>query len=232
MEKLVFVQADCQPEQGLDEARWVSDLAQRDSRLQGVVAFAPLEQETVEAYLEKLQAYPLVKGVRRLIQSEGPGFCNHNRFVAGVRALALFGYTFDIYAFHNQLADVLRLVEWVPEVNFVLDHLGKPDVKSSDMERWRENITRLAQFDNVYCKLSGMITEVNSPSVLQPYIDHVLASFGAERVMFGGDYPMVELAPGGYVGWVQLALEALASRTDAERQHVFYNTAARFYRLD
>ncbi len=235
MEKLVFVQADCAPNQALDEVKWVTQLATEDARIQGIVAYAPLERDDHEKHLEKLLEYPQVKGIRRLIQSEGPGFSTKKNFVAAVRSLPAYGYTFDICVLHHQLPDVLQLVEWAPEVEFVLDHLGKPGIKDGDIHRWKENITRLAAFDNVRCKLSGMVTEANldhwKPTDLQPYIDHVIEAFGVERVMFGGDYPVLELAHTTYTDWVRVAMDALSSLTDEQRQQVFYENANKFYRL-
>lgn len=235
MEKLVFVQADCLPEQGLEEVKWVTDLASDDRRIQAIVAYAPLENHNFHAVLEVLRDNPLVKGIRRLIQSEGHGFATQEHFIDAVRNLPDYGFSFDLCALHNQLIDVIHLVEHCPDVSFVLDHVGKPDIKQGDISMWKSNITRLAEFDHVHCKLSGMVTEADldnwTPEDLQPYIDHVLEAFTPARVMFGGDYPVLELAHTTYDKWVQTALNALTSLSDDEKKQVFYNNANTFYRL-
>ncbi|MGV2433874.1 MAG UNVERIFIED_CONTAM: amidohydrolase family protein [Anaerolineae bacterium] len=107
----------------------MTQLAQDDARIQGIVAVAPLEQTDYAQHLEQLQALPLVEGVRRLIQSEGAGFCTQPAFVRAVQALPRYGYSFDICVVHHQLGDVLELVAQCPQVAFVLDHLGKPPIR-------------------------------------------------------------------------------------------------------
>jgi L-fuconolactonase len=235
MEKMVFVQADCVPAQGLDEAKWVTELAQDDKRIQGIVAFAPLENgDAARSTLEALAALPLVKGVRRLIQSEALGFSTQPDFIKGVQALADYNLSFDICIKHHQFTDALELVQQCPNISFVLDHIGKPSIISGLLDPWREHIKTLAGFDNVQCKISGMVTEADmqnwTPQQLQPYIDHVLECFGIGRVMYGGDYPVVELAT-YYARWVQTVLDAVIGLSDDEKDKLFYNNAQAFYRL-
>jgi L-fuconolactonase len=233
---LVFVQADCLPEEGITEAAWVSELAQEDTRIQGIVAFAPLESPDATQTLEALQAYPLVKGVRRLIQSEGSGFCLQPAFVESVQALPRYGYSFDLCIRHYQLPDVIALVGQCPDVSFVLDHIGKPDIKAGLLDPWYEHIKALAQFPNVSCKLSGLVTEADvdmwQPMHLTPYIDHVLETFGPARVMFGSDSPVLRLAHLTYEGWIKVALAALQALSESELQQIFGDNARRFYRLE
>ena len=236
LERIVFVQADCVPEEGLEEVRWVSDLAAKDGRTRGIVAFAPLEEgEVVRDYLAQLTAFPLVKGVRRLIQSEALGFSVQPDFITGVQELADFGFSFDICIRHHQLPDVLRLVEECPDVSFVLDHVGKPAIKDGIMEPWATDLRTLAAFPNVSCKLSGLVTEADHQSWtaadLQPYIDHALDLFGPERLMFGGDWPVSELAS-SYRRWVATAEAAVVHCSEAERKLIFYQNSVDFYRLD
>lgn len=235
MEKLVFVQADCLPEQGLEEVKWVTELATEDDRIRGIVAYAPLENHNFHAVLDVLQENPLVKGIRRLIQPEGHGFATQEHFIDAVRNLPDYNFSFDICALHDQLPDAIRLVEHCPDVRFVLNHVGKPDIAKGDISLWKSNITRLAAFENVYCKLSGMVTEADpdnwTPDDLQPYIDHALEAFTPARLMFGGDYPVLKLAHITYDGWVQTALNALTSLSEDEQKQVFYHNANTFYRL-
>ncbi len=235
MEKLVFVQADCVPEDSLDEVRWVTDLAANDERIAGIVAYAPLEKPNVYAQIDALQSNPLVKGVRRLIQGENIGFALNEQLIESVRRLEKYDMSFDICVFHHQLPDVIGLVNQCPNVRFVLDHMGKPDIADGRIGAWSKNITTLAAFDNVHCKISGIVTEADwfdwQPEDLQPYIDHVLETFGPERLIFGGDFPVLRLANTTYPQWVSTVIGALSDLSQEEQHQIFYENAAVFYRL-
>lgn len=236
LQKIVFVQADCVPEQGLDEVAWVSELARSEPRIQAIVAFAPLELsvDAITAYLDKLARYPLVKGVRRLIQAEGAGFAIRSEFIKGVQQLARYGYSFDICIVHHQMADAVELVQQCPEVTFVLDHFGKPAIAAQQMEPWTKQVQALAALPNVWAKISGLVTEADhthwKPAELQPYIDHMLQCFGPARMLFGSDWPVVELA-GTYGRWVAAAVAATSHLPAAQQDDIFVNNAARVYRL-
>lgn len=241
LEKIVFVQAGAHPGDALAEVEWVTSLAGKERRIAGIVADAPLEKGAakVEPHLRKLSQNRLVKGVRRLIQGEPEHFATAPDFVAAVRSLAAFRFSFDICVFHPQLGEIVDLVAQVPEVSFVLDHFGKPGVKGkngADDTRWRAEIARLATFPNVWCKLSGLITEADhsdwSPADLQPYIEHVVTHFGAHRLMYGGDWPVSLLASGRWSEWVDVAIDSLHRLSDVEKQKVFYDNGVEFYRLD
>lgn len=234
VEGIVFVQADCLAEQGLDEVAWVTSLA-AEVPIRGIVAFAPMEQgEQARDAVEALSDYPLVKGVRRLIQDEGPGFARQPAFIEGVQMLAGYGLSFDLCIRHHQLPDVIELVSRCPEVSFVLDHIGKPDIAGGALEPWKQHITTLAAHENVCCKLSGMVTEADTAhwtvDDLRRYADHVLEVFGTERVMFGGDWPVATLAS-TYRRWADTAQDLLADFSDDDRQRMLVENARRFYRL-
>jgi L-fuconolactonase len=235
LEGIVFVQADCVAADGLREVAWVSELAQVEPRIQGIVAFAPLEQgETAVSYLAQLRQYPLVKGVRRLLQDEPAAFATEPSFVRGVQMLADFDLPFDLCIRQHQLEATIALVEQCPQVRFVLDHLGKPDIKAHLLEPWATQLAQLAALPNVACKLSGLVTEADwqqwTAADLQPYIDHALAVFGPERLLFGGDWPVSELAT-EYGKWVETAVTALKHLSEAEKDRIFYTNARHFYRV-
>jgi L-fuconolactonase len=235
IEKIVFMEVDAHDDDGLKEVAWVTELAKEEPRLQGIVAFAPLERgEAVRQYLAELVKYPLVKGARRLIQAEGPGFCIQPDFIAGVKLLPEFGLSFDICIKHYQMGDVLKLVEQCSEVAFVLDHVGKPDIKGHLLDPWRAEITTLAGFPNVSCKISGMVTEADHQNWtrddLKPYIDHVIQAFGPERVMFGGDWPVSTLAT-TYAGWLEALQWAVQDLPDADKHKLFHKNGSTFYSL-
>ena len=235
VEALVFVQADCAPQQGLLEADWVTSLGASEPRIRGIVAFAPLENGAgVRPMLDELKKRPLVKGVRRLIQSEPLGFSRQPDFVAGARLLAGYNLTCDLCIRHFQMRDVIQLVQQCPQVRFVLDHIGKPDIKKGSSDPWRRDIAELTTLPNVMCKLSGLVTEADwqnwTPVNLQPYIDKTLEAFGPDRVMFGSDWPVVALAA-TYPQWVETLLAATQFLADADRAKLFYQNAAKFYHL-
>jgi L-fuconolactonase len=234
--KMVFVECEGDPAHSYDEARWVADLALVDPRLRGIVARAPMEKgDAVEKELARLATLPLVKGVRRLLQSEtDDAFCLRPDFVRGVRRLPQFGFSFDLCIFHRQLASVIQLVRQCPEVRFMLDHLGKPGVKAGRLDPWRAELRELATLPNVWCKLSGLATEADwtrwTPAELRPYLDHVMECFGADRVMFGGDWPVSTLAT-DYPRWVSTLDEALRGYSPDELHRIFVRNAEAFYRV-
>ena len=237
IEALVWVEVDADPGQHLQEAAFVDQLARADRRIRALVAHAPLERgAAVVPDLEKLAAHERVRGVRRLVQDEADdGFCLRPGFVEGVRLLARHGLSFDLGIRHRQLASAVELARRCPEVRFVLDHIGKPGIRDGLMEPWRAHIAELAALPNVWCKLSGLITEADhrnwTREQLRPYIDHVIERFSFDRVMFGSDWPVSEQTH-RYAQWVEIVDQALAGASDDERHNLFRNTAIAFYRLD
>ena len=236
VEKVVFVQAECDFTQYREEVDWVTCLAQRDGRIAGIVSWAALEQgHAVRAALELLAANPLVKGVRRIIQVEpDPEFCLQPEFISGVRMLPEFDMNFDVCIAHHQLPNTIRFVRQCPDVRFVLDHIGKPDIKRRQLDPWRSDLKSLAAMENVWCKISGLATEADhkrwTNEDLKPYIDHVLECFGFDRVMFGGDWPVALLAT-DYPRWVETLQWAVEGCSDHERRKLFHDNAIVFYRL-
>jgi L-fuconolactonase len=233
----VYVQVDAAPAYGLIEAQWVADQARADPRLQAIVAWAPIADGLrARSYLDALvRIDPRIKGVRQLLQGESdPAFCLRPDFIRGVRLLAEYGLSFDICIYHHQLTSVVELVRQCPDVSFMLDHLGKPGVAAGLHEPWRAQIVELAALPNVICKVSGLVTEADHQSWqradLAPYLEHVLAAFGEDRVAFGSDWPVVLLA-GGYRRWVETLRELTAQLAPAAQQKLWADNARRFYRL-
>src|SRR6187455_2738240 len=217
--KMVFVECGAP---GLHEVRWITQLAATEPRLAGIVAKIPIDAgAATHATIATLQKNPLVRGVRHLIQGEiDPDFCVRPEFIAGVRALGAAGLSFDLCCRHHQLDAVGRLVSACPGTRFILEHFGKPDIKAGLLEPWSRHITALAARPNVDCKLSGLITEADHTAWtidhLRPYVDHVLATFGPHRLLFGGDWPVVKLA-GSYMRWLDTA-RALVSHLSPPAQ--------------
>lgn len=232
---IVFVEADCLPAHAQREAEWVSSLAADDPRIRGIVAHAPLQKGAAVADdLAALQKLPLVKSIRRLIQSEPLGFSTGADFVRGVQLLPDYGFSFDLCIFHPQLGDVLRLVEQCPNVSFILDHMGKPGIAAGLTEPWKSQIRELAQRPDIHCKLSGVVTEADkekwTADQVRPYMEHILGSFGPARVLFGSDWPVVNLAA-DYRRWFDLATATIAHFSPEEQRMILHDNAVRFYRL-
>lgn len=232
--RFVFVQADCRDDEALDEVAWVSALAETDSRIGAIVAHAALERGApVREHLERLAANPRVAGVRRLLQDEPDELMVAPPFVAGVRLLKEFDFTFDICVRHGQLRAVAELVAACPEVTFVLDHLGKPPVAAGALDPWRADLAALAALPNIVCKLSGLTTEAGQrwrAADLKPYLAHAIAVFGPGRCLVGSDWPVATRAT-SYVAWFDLVIEALLNTRMDELEGVLAGNAAAVYGL-
>lgn len=235
-EKIVFVEADCDRSQAMDEATWVESLAANEPRVAGIVAHATMDLGSqTTAMIEQLAARPLVRGVRHLTQNEpDAAYCARPEFVAGVRQLSTHNLSFDICCFHFQLPSVIELIRRCPETSFILDHAGKPDIRTGVLDPWREDMATVAGFPNVVCKFSGMITEAKhdewKPDDLVPYTNHLLEIFGPGRMIFGSDWPVAKLA-GSYVGWLETAQSLLAHLSESERNAIFHDNARLVYRI-
>ena len=228
----VAVQADCDDTEGVAEVRWLMEQAEHLPGLRGVVAFAPLEQGArVRDHLRVLRQIPLVVGVRRLLQDEEPGFALTDAFLEGVGMLAELELTFDLCIRSFQLGEVTELVRRASNVQFVLDHLGKPHI-GVEASSWRRQIAELAAMPNVVCKLSGLMTEIvagpRTGEAVGPFLAHALAVFGPTRCLFGSDWPVMTAAT-TYPEWLAVVSNAVPAEDD--RGEVLAGTAERVYRL-
>jgi L-fuconolactonase len=236
IEAYVYVETGVAAPYALLEPAWASERAKEDPRLKGIVANAPVEfGEQLRAYLEALKAYPLVKGVRRIVQGEKEAsFLTQPKFVTGVKMLGEFNYSFDICVNRTQLGAAAELAAQCPQTKFVLDHIGNPNIQEHTLDPWREDLKKLSARENVCCKLSGMVTNADrehwSPADLKPYADHVFACFGEDRVMFGGDWPVV-LNASTYERWAKAADELTSNFNPAGRKKFWAENARSFYRM-
>lgn len=234
---MVYVQVEVEPPYALLEAQWVAEQARADPRIQGIVAWAPLEYgERARAFLEALVAVsPRIKGIRRIIQFEPDlEFCLRPDFVRGVQLLPEHGLSFDICIDHRHLANTIRLVERCPETSFILDHIGKPSIRHRLLDPWRQGIRELASLPNVICKVSGLVVEADrerwTPADLAPFLDAVLDAFGEDRVAFGSDWPVV-LGAASLKRWIEALDELTAGLSSEARRKLWAENARRFYRL-
>ncbi len=236
VEKMVFVECGCDESQIVDEASWIASLVEQDPRISGIVAGARVDQgDTWPALLDSLSQNALVRGVRHNVESEpDPAYCVQPAFIEGVQRLGRYGLSFDICCMHLQLKNAVKLVQSCPDVSFILDHIAKPDIAAGLLDPWRADMQSMAQLPNVVCKVSGIITEADhanwKPSDVRPYIDHVLTTFGFDRVMFGGDWPVVLLA-GQLHQWMTVLKEAVADCSADEQRRLFGENAKTVYRL-
>ncbi|GAB3221469.1 amidohydrolase family protein [Spirosoma arcticum] len=235
IDKLIFVQAECLPRQNWEEISFAEELASEDTRIQGIVGYLPLEQgvASLTADLERMQSNPLLKGVRRMTETE-PGLCLTPDFLATVRRLPAYGLSLDLSIKPFQMEETIRLIDQCPDTLFVLDHLGKPAIKSGEFEPFRRDMTTLAKFPNVVAKVSGLLTEADwtswKPDNLKPYLYHAIDSFGFARLLYGSDWPVVLLA-GRLAHWLDTLQELLKDCTTSDLNQLFYHNAVRVYRL-
>ena len=233
--QIVVVEADRRPGQALAEVEWVCGLREAGAPVVGVVAHAPLEVGVqVEGRLGELAAVPLVGGVRRLLQDEGEGFALAPGFLQGADLLARAGMPLDVCIRRHQLAEATELVRRCPELTFVLDHLGKPEVSPESLRPWARDLRRLADLPNVTCKLSGLATEAEpdrrTPAHLVPFLRQAIDLFGPRRCMFGSDWPVLTTAM-SYSRWLGVVAEAIGDLTAEEQDHVMRRTALGVYRI-
>ena len=232
----VVVEANVRDGAGLVESAWLDWVTATRPRIVGIVAYVDMLDEPRRAHvLAQLRRTPRVVGVRHNIQGNPPGFSTQRRFVAGVRAVGETGYPFDLCVTAAQLGEVRELVSLCPDVRFILDHCGKPDIRGGAFDDWRRGVDALAAHDTVTCKLSGLFTEAGTghcdERTLRPYLRHVIESFGPRRVMYASDWPVCTLE-GGAHAWHALVTDVicgLCSRN--ERSEILGGTAIRTYRL-
>ncbi len=235
--QMVFMQCDCLPEQNVAEARWVAKLMEQDTRLAGMVAFAPLEKGTSarEDIDELLAANPKIKGIRRLLQGQPDlDFCLQPDFIAGVALLADYGLPFDLCLNYRHLPYVVEFATQIPQVKMVVDHIAKPDIKGGEFDLWAKGMAELAELEHVHCKLSSLATEADQENWqaedLRPYLNHVIQHFGVERCFFASDWPVVTLAASLETSVLTL-YQLLEGHTDEQLRAIFSENGKAFYQI-
>lgn len=226
--KMIFMESGAAPEYSLAEAEWVSRLASKDNRIQGIVAQLDLSADLkLSSDFRALEKIALVKGGRGKFQPQSPFFLDN------LKHLADLGWTLDLLLSNDQLAEVISFISQAPDTRFILDHLGNPDYREGDLEKWRMGIRDLASLPNVNCKVSGIISRIGTDWSLQeiiPYFEHVYQSFGSDRLLFGGDWPVVLLA-GSYQDWSDVFDQLTSKLTEPDRRKIFHENAMRIYNL-
>ena len=224
-----------QARQSTRETAWLLELASNDPFISAVVGWVSLASPGIEAELERLAGETKLRGVRHVLQDEADDYMLQPAFDRGLGALRGRRLVYDILVFERQLPAAIALVDRHPDQVFVLDHVAKPRIRDGVLEPWRTHVRELARRPNVYCKLSGMVTEADHRSwtveQLRPYVETVVEAFTPERLMFGSDWPVCLLAC-GYGRWIDAVRGLLAHLSQTEQQQILGGTACRAYRLE
>lgn len=227
----VAVQAD----QTLAETDFLLDLAKKNDFIKGIVGWVDLRADNIDEVLKQYSAFPKLKGFRHVVQGEADhNFMLRPDFLNGVAALEKYNFTYDILIFPHQLGAALELVRRFPNQKFVIDHIAKPYIKDGFYDGWASLMKAISEYPNVYCKLSGMTTEANynnwTPEQIQPYMQLVLDAFGANRILFGSDWPVC-LVAGNYTRTKELVTIFIAKLSSEEQAAIMGGNAVQFYNL-
>jgi L-fuconolactonase len=222
-----------QARQSLEETRWLLDLSDRYDFIKGVVGWVDLCSEDVDIQLQEFTSHPKLVGVRHVIHDEPDvDFMLRNNFKHGIAELAKYNLVYDLLLFPEHLSRAAQLAEVFPEQIFVLDHIAKPRIKEQLFDPWKSDIADLASHPNLYCKLSGMLTEADwhnwKAEDLTPYLDHVVSCFGSHRLMIGSDWPVCTLA-GSYRKTLQLVIDYLEQFPPSVQSKILGGTCTNVY---
>ncbi len=228
--RTVLVQAS----NSIAESKWLLELANTNSFIAGVVGWVDLMNPS--AQLDELCTDPKFKGVRHLVESEpDDDWLIQPAVLEGLKQLSARGLSYDLLVHTRHLKHIPLVAETCPDLSFVIDHLAKPPIARNEIKEWSQAFQPLARFPNIHCKLSGLVTEANWNSWqtddLRPFVDVALESFGADRMMFGSDYPVCLLAA-SYDRVLDSFQEILKHVSDADRDKIFGQNAEQFYRLN
>lgn len=225
-----------QASNSIAESRWLLQLADEHPFIAGVVGWVDLQSESVTRELDELTAHPKFKGVRHLVESEpADDWLTQASVLKGLAELSGRGLAYDLLVHTRHLQHARAAVERCPELRFVIDHLAKPPIARNEIDEWARKMKPIAAAGNVWCKLSGLVTEANRTSWriedFIPYVDKALELFGPERLMFGSDWPVCLLAA-SYEQVLEVSQTLLADISEAEQTLVFGKNALQFYRIE
>jgi L-fuconolactonase len=217
------------------DTRYMLDLAQRHAFIGGVVGWVDLKAQDAPARIAALALCPMLKGLRPMLQDlDDERWIDDEALAPAIEAMQHFGLSLDGLVLPRHLPALLAFAERHPGLPLAIDHCAKPPIARGELEPWRRDLARLALLPQVHCKLSGLVTEAGgswSVEGLRPYVDHILEVFGPRRVIWGSDWPVLELAA-DYGQWIAASEALLAGLDGAARDDVFGLNALRFYRLD
>ncbi len=226
----IAVQAD----QSETETNFLLELAASNSFISGVVGWIDLRNQFLDERLQHYNQFPKLKGFRHILQSEEPAFMLQDEFLNGINLLQKYNFTYDILIYPKHLAAALELAKQFPQQSFVIDHMAKPNVNHKEIHEWEKGIRAISNCANVYCKLSGLVTEANwqtwTNQDLVPYINIIVQAFGIDRIMFGSDWPVCLLAS-TYDRWLSVVKNFFSEYTIADQEKIFSQNAINFYNL-
>jgi L-fuconolactonase len=231
VEKTILVQT----QHNVEENHWALGLAEAHDFIAGVVGWVDLASEACEEQLLEFKDDPKFVGIRHITQDEpDDNFIIRDDVLRGLKVLEKHGVLFDLLFYVKHLHHAPAVARAVPDLPMVIDHLAKPEIKDQRTDNWIDNFKAAAACPNIYCKLSGMVTEADwqnwTPADLRPFVEPALEFFGPDRLMFGSDWPVCELA-GSYPQVHAALVEVLGPISESEREKIFGSTAANFYRL-
>ena len=223
-----------QSDQSENETLTLVQLAEQNDFIKGIVGWVDLMSANIHDRLTNFVQHKRIKGFRHVVQGQADGFLLQKNFLRGIASLAEFGFTYDVLIYPNQLPEAISFVQRFPDHKFVLDHLAKPYIKKGILEPWKKHIVELASFENVCCKLSGMVTEADwhnwKPDNFTPYLDIVLNSFGPKRVLYGSDWPVC-LVASSYQQQLAIVENYIGRLSVAEKKAIMGDNAVQFYNL-
>lgn len=227
----IAVQAD----QSEDETNFLLDLADKNNWISGVVGWVDLTSGNIEERLEYFSSFLKLKGFRHIVQAEpDENFLLNEKFQRGIGFLKKYDFTYDILIYPHQFPAAIKLSEKNPEQKFILDHIAKPLIRNNKIEPWASGIKEIAQNQNVFCKISGLITEADhkiwKPAEIYPYLDIVFEAFGYDRLLFGSDWPVCLLA-GSYTQVINLIKEYMKNDSEKNKEKIFRKNVASFYKI-
>lgn len=229
IESALHMEVDVAPTDMLAESEFVLSLP----RIAGAIAACRPENPAFVDQIERLSEHAHVKGVRRILHQAPDDLSQSDLFVENIRHLADYDLSFDLCVRDDQLPLGQMLAERAPDVTFILDHCGVPDVLGRGIDPWRANITRIAKLPNVYAKVSGIVAYAGpdwSVGTIRPYVEHVIESFSWDRVVWGSDHPVVTLT-GSLTRWVDATREIVAGASADEQAKLFHANAERVYKV-
>ncbi|MDQ8179388.1 amidohydrolase [Pelagicoccus sp. SDUM812005] len=233
--KAIFMECDVDAPHGLEEARWAQLLAEENPLIAGIVATASFESEDFSGQLNRLLRLSKLRGLRRVLHTQDDGFSQSSTFRNNLRELPQHGLVFDLCVLSRQLPVAVELVKACPEVSFVLDHCGVPDIKGGAFESWSLQLSELSQCANVVaCKVSGLVAYVDRENwnvdTLRPWFDRVVELFGWDRLVWGGDWPVCTVTT-DLKTWLETSKELCSGASDSELSKLYYQNAERIYRV-
>ena len=224
-----------QASQTEDENEFLIALAEKHSFIKGIVGWVDLQSISVSERLDYYSTKKLIKGFRHVIHDEPDiDFMLRPVFLNGIKALSSYGYTYDLLIRHFHLPNTLKLVRQIPYQYFVIDHIAKPEIRKREIEEWKKKLSPFASLPNVYCKISGMVTEAAwknwEPNDFTPYLDNIVECFGTKRILYGSDWPVCTLSA-SYSDTYGIVKKYFNSFSDDEQRDFFELNTKNFYQL-